>query len=140
VTSETTVNTIGALSTALKGSYPSLQDGDQITTVILGENNGALSPEIFSFIIDATSAAPQNLFSAVAGAVEIDRGDEKVLFAVIVSREGANGEHLRSTAELIGYDSMFEAAPFDATSKAAAIESYMNAAGANSDWAEESIQ
>lgn len=140
VKSETDVDTIGKLSTELKGSYPSLQDGDQITTVVLGENNGALSSEVSSFIIDPTSKIPQTLFSAGTGTVEIDHADEKVLFAVIVSREGANGEHLRSNAELIGYDSMFSAAPFDTTSKAAAIDSYKSSASANSDWAEESIQ
>ena len=140
MTAQTKIDTIGALSTALKADYPSLQDGDQITTVILRENNDTLYPEIFSFIIDTTSAAPQSLYETNDSFIEIYYDNEKVLFAVIVSREGANGEHLRSTADLRGYSNMFDAAPFDATSKAAAIGSFMNSASANTDWAEESIQ
>lgn len=140
MTTGATLGTIGALSTALKADYPSLQDGDQITTVILREENGSLYPEIFSFIIDATSKTPQTLYAPGQGILEIDHDSEKVLFAVIVSREGTNGEHLRSTANLLGYEAMFAAAPYDATSKTAAIESYMSSAAANSDWAEESIQ
>ena len=140
MTTGTEIATIGALSTALKADYPSLQDGDQITTVILRKMNGSLYPEIFSFIIDPTSKTPQTLYAAGQSIIEIDRDSEKVLFAVIVSREGANGEHLRSTADLRGYESMFTAAPFDDTSKKAAIASYMSSASANSDWAEESIQ
>ena len=59
---------------------------------------------------------------------------------MIVSREGANGEHLRSTTYL-GIDSATIAGtPYDATSKTAAVESYMSSAAANRDWAEESIQ
>ena len=140
VTQETVVNTIGALSTVLKANYPSLQDGDQITTVLLSEDNGALLPEISSFIIDTTSADPQTLYEAGNAVVKIDHDSERILFAVIVSREGANGEHLRSTADLRGYAEMFAAAPFDDDSKEAAIASYMSSASANSDWAEESIQ
>lgn len=136
----TELATIGALSTALKADYPSLQDGDQITTVILREKEGTLYPEIFSFIIDTTSATPQTLYEAGQSIIEIDHDSEKVLFAVIVSREGANGKHLRSTADLRGYAVMFAEAPFDDSSKKEAIASYMSSASANSDWAEESIQ
>lgn len=140
VTSESTVGTIGAISTLLKAGYPFLKDGDQITIVACGELNGALTAEVQSFIIDPASIEATTAFGAGVGMITFETGFSAPGYAVIVSREGANGEHLRSNSTLQMYSGYVDAAPFDATSKAAAIESYQNAAGANSDWAEESIQ
>lgn len=140
VTSETTVNTVGALSTALKAGYPSLKDGDQVTIVVAGQAAGALIAKVFSFLIDATSAVAVTGFSADSGLIQFEDPDIYEAGAVIISREGANGEHLRSTTSLRIIASSLESAPYDATSKAAAIASYQASAASNSDWAEESIQ
>lgn len=140
LTDETDVTTIGKLSTALLGAIPSLRAGDQITFVALQPVNGQLSAKVFSFVINTEDATSQTLIEVESNSVFMDAFDETGFGAVIVSREGANGEHLRSTTTLLATSSATDVAPYDADSKTAAIESYMAAAGANSDWAEESIQ
>lgn len=140
VTSNTSVATIGAISTALLAGYPTLKAGDQITLVAVNAGSDIISSSIFSFVLDTTSAEAVSTFSAAAGYFEYSADGAVGAYSVIVSREGANGEHLRSTSLLEVNAEILAAAPYDADSKAAAIASYQNAAGANSDWAEESIQ
>ena len=140
VTTDSTVGTVGAISTLLKAAYSFLQDGDQITILACGEMNGALQSEVFSFVIDITSATAFTKLTAGNGFLQYEPVYAAPGYAVIVSREGANGEHLRSTAALSMSSVYTSDAPFDADSKAAAIESYQSSAASNSDWAEESIQ
>ena len=140
VTSETTLNTIGGVSTALLAAYPSLKAGDQITIVVMEHKNDGMLPSIFSFVLDTTSTEATTKFSAGADTIHFDGGISPEFASVIVSREGANGEHLRSTSSLVSTAEIIAAAPYDDTSKEAAIESYQSAASANADWAEESIQ
>lgn len=139
VTTSTPLATVGGISTALKAGYPALQDGDQITIIQMGSANGSIGVDVFSFLIDTTSTEQMSGFTADNGKFIYDGGLYVGYVAAIVSREGANGEHLRSTTQLVGASSYVEGAPYDAASKTAAIESYKAAAGANSDWAEESI-
>ena len=136
----TPIATVGALSTVLLLSYSFLKAGDQITFVGIMPSNSAISAEIFSVVLDTTSTEALSDFTAEDGEIQVDFSDGTSAAAIIISREGANGEHLRSTTSLIADPQVIAAAPYDATSKADAIESYQNAAGANSDWAEESIQ
>ena len=140
LTDETDVTTIGKLSTALLGAIPSLRAGDQITFVTLQPVYGQLSSKVFSFVLNTEDATSQTLIKVESNSVFMDAFDEAGFGAVIVSREGANGEHLRSTTTLLATSSATDVAPYDADSKAAAIASYQNASGANADWAEESIQ
>lgn len=140
MTDETVVTTIGTLSAALKAGYPSLKDGDQITIVECGREGASLQGYVQSFVIDTTSTTPQTILSAGSGILSYDAHLNESAFAVIVSREGANGEHLRSTASLMLVATLAAAEPYDADSKAAAIASYQSSAASNSDWAEESIQ
>ena len=140
VTQESTFATIGAVSEALKAAYPNLKDGDQVTVVIVGRMADTLAADIFSFVIDPTSAVANEKFGPEANKFTVYSDLYKIGGTVIISREGANGEHLRSTTSIqINADTLGDA-PYDATSKTAAIASYQNAAGANSDWEEESIQ
>lgn len=140
VTEGSTFATIGAVSTALKAAYPNLKDGDQVTVVIVGQIGGTLASDIFSFVIDATSTEATSKFVPDANKIVVNSDLYKIGGAVIISREGANGEHLRSTTSVkINADALGDR-PYDATSKTAAIESYMSSASANADWAEESIQ
>ena len=60
--------------------------------------------------------------------------------ALIISREGTNGEHLRSTESLKIEATQAADAPYTDTSKTAAIKSYQSSTAVNADWAEESIQ
>ena len=140
VTGETDIATIGKLSTALLGAIPSLRAGDQITIITIRPLNGQMYTEFLSFVINTEDVTPQSLLEASRDLLYYDCFVEKGFGAVIVSREGANGEHLRSTTNLKSMADSMEFAPYDDTSKEAAIESYMNSASANSDWAEESIQ
>lgn len=140
VTSETALNTIGAVSTALLAAYPSLKAGDQITLVVMEHKNDGMLPSIFSFVLDTTSAEATTKFSAGVNSILYDGGVSPEFVSIIVSREGANGEHLRSTSSLVSTAEIVADAPYDDTSKEAAVESYKSATSANSDWAEESIQ
>ena len=140
VTDGTPLATVGDLSKALLSGYSQLKAGDQITFVQIGNENGAIITDIFSVVIDTTSKEAIKGFVAGQGNIAVPSNFDLTAGSVIISREGSNGEHLRSTSAIKIQDSLLDAAPYDATSKAAAIESYQNAAGANADWAEESIQ
>lgn len=140
LTESTAVATVAAVSAALLAGYSSLKEGDQITLVsVQGQNNG-MSTHVFSFVLSKTDTSALSNFSAGNEILTYNCPIDGQFGAVIVSREGDNGAHLRSTSSLKGMTGATSPAPYDATSKAAAIESYQNAAGANSDWAEESIQ
>ena len=140
VTDETTVNTVGALSTALKAGYPSLKDGDQVTIVIVGQAGEQMAADVKSIVIDTTSATALTGYSAQSNKIAVSTYMYCFAGAVIVSRQGDNGEHQRSTTSLEIADTVLAAAPYDADSKAAAVESYRASAAINVDWAEESIQ
>lgn len=140
VTAETSINTVGALSTALKAAYPFLKDGDQVTLVIVGQVNGVLASDVRSYVISATDTTAVTGFAGDANKIAVTSDVYKFAGAVIISRQGDNGEHLRSTTSLVIDIDHLKASPYDATSKTAAIESYRASAATNSDWAEESIQ
>lgn len=135
-----TISTVGALSTAILAGYPSLKAGDQITVVSIGSVSGVIAASVMSFVIDTTSAEAISGLELAAGQIGFTSFDTVIAGAIIVSREGTNGEHLRSTSSLQIDATALAAAPYDAASKTAAIESYMSSASANADWAEESIQ
>lgn len=135
-----TLTTIGGVSTALMSVYPWLKKGDQITIVFASGNSSALNATVKSFIIDTTSAVAISDWEEDSDALIVHGPDGSIASAIIVSREGDNGEHLRSTAELKIWSDALSVAPYDADSKAAAIASYRASAASNSDWAEESIQ
>lgn len=135
-----TVNTVGGVSTALMADHSFLKAGDQITVVLVGNNGDTLNPQIFSFVLDTKSAEAISGFKAEEGVLRIADTGSFNAAAIIISREGANGEHLRSNTSLAIDASNLDEIPYNADSKAAAIASYMTAAGANADWAEESIQ
>lgn len=140
MTADTDVSTYGKLSTLLLGGYSFLKEGDQITIVGVTTVGDSMNAYIKSFIIDSTSTVSQSEFVAGEGKLVDEFEDNSLVAAVIVSREGDNGEHLRSTTNLVAAAETLAAAPYDATSKTAAIESYRASAATNSDWAEESIQ
>lgn len=140
VKEDTDVTTIGKLSTAILAGVPTLREGDQLTFVGIIKGHSTLVPQIVSIVLDKKSTEANHIFSTGTASIEFGLADSALAFAVIISREGANGEHLRSTEMLKVPADVAAAAPYDAASKAAAIESYQSSASANSDWAEESIQ
>ena len=140
ITSETDVTTVGAVSAKLLADYPQLKAGDQITIVLVHGQDQAITSEVTSFVLDDTSAEDISIFTAGTNYLEVKSSLFYDTAAVIVSREGVNGEHLRSTTNLVITSTNAGAVPYDEQSKTAAIESYMSSAAVNADWAEESIQ
>ena len=139
VTSQTPMDTVGKVSAALKAAYPSLKDGDQITIVTAGKMGNGIVANVFSFLIDTTSTEAQSLISADSGKLSVYIVEDGDTGSIIVSREGDNGEHLRSTSFLNIWNGVLDRAPFDAASKTAAIKSYMASGDSNTDWEQEPI-
>ena len=138
ITSEGTT-TLGALSLAIIGASPNVKNGDQLTFVALLEGSSSINSQIESFVVDTTStdAVPSFLVVNNGSASFEPTGGGPVAGAIIVSREGDNGAHLRSNTSIMrspDYDDTILAP----AAKQAAIESYMSQ-GANTDWAEESL-
>ena len=131
--------TIGALSTAILAQYSSLKEGDQITFVAVGHLNNSLETKVESIVIDTTSqnAVPSWLTVDANKIVMTSPVTEVCAGSIILSREGDNGAHLRSSSSLID-SSDYDGTLFAPAAKQAAIESYMSQ-GANTDWAEESL-
>lgn len=127
------LSTIGKVSTALKADYPALKDGDQITLVMCENVSGALTGHVFSFEIDTTDATQTSVFAAADNELKFEPLYDGFIGAVIVSREGESGQHLRSNATLVVEAAAGAQAPFDAASKQKAIASYMTA-GTSVDW------
>ena len=132
--------TIGDVSTAILAAYPALKNGDQITFVACGPVQGVASAEFDSIVLDTESTeALGGRFSADANRVEFTPSQvDCAAIAVMYSRQGANGEHLRSTVALKAKADYPDSDTWDAA-KESAIKSYM-AAGTTSDWPEEQIQ
>ena len=130
---------IGQLSTAILAEYTSLRNGDQLTFVQIANENGNMVPKVVSLVIDTTSnEALSNDFLWESPDLSINWvGGPIYAGAIIASREGDNGSHLRSTTSLRKFTS-YPAEPLTDAAKEAAIVSYMSQ-GANTDWAEESL-
>lgn len=134
------VATVGNISTALLAGYPALKAGDQITIVLVGNDNVNITSSVISFIIDTNSADSIDGFTAAVDILKFSMGSSMFGGCVIVSREGDSGQHLRSTTFLSLFDEVAEGYPYNDDAKDEAIASYRASAAANSDWAEESIQ
>ena len=130
---------VGTVSTAFLAAYPSLKNGDQITLVGLGAGDSATEAAVISFVLDTTSTENMPAGFSTAADLLIFATPAFVSYAIasIISREGANGEHLRSSSTLIN-SSEYPGSSAQATAKAAAIKSYMAASG-TTDWPEEQI-
>ena len=138
VTAELEFNNFGEFCTLFESKFPDLKDGDQITFIALSVSYGVLSAKVQSIVLDSSSTAAMPItVTTVTNAFNFDDFVSSIGGAVIVSREGDNGAHLRSTASLIAADDL-DKDYTDPADKQAAIESYMSQ-GANTDWAEESL-
>lgn len=139
VTTETKVDTVGKISTLLLGAYPSLKAGDQVTFVAVDMLNRGMNADVYSIVIDTESAVSCKNFKAGIDKILYESDIASGAYSVIISREGAGGEHLRSTSFLLINNALTESAPYDANSKTAAIKSYMASGEANTDWEQEPI-
>lgn len=128
---------IGGVSYWLKHYNPFLRYGDQLTFVTLNYEGTETDIDIFSFILNKESGEGINRFSVFRGTIRYESPIANGIAAIIVSREGASGGHIRSSSSLRPYNRLVTATPYDAASKAAAIASYQNAGAANNDWSED---
>lgn len=129
--------TVANFSQALMQLYPFIQSGDQITFVgVIGT-----TAYVKSVIVDSDDTAIMQgcsidggNFSASSSFVSgsSNTGDLE-LGCVIVSREGSNGAHLRSTASLVPIDGNNADELFTDAARRAAIRSYMQE-GSSTDW------
>lgn len=132
--------TIGQLSTAMIAATSGLKAGDQVTFVAVGGGINGINTYVESIVLNPTSTDNIPSYLQISdNEVVYMNGKHQTAYAVIVSREGDNGEHLRNTAYLIQSDDYDTDCTNDA-SKADAIKSYQSSAAINADWAEESIQ
>ena len=139
VTVSSAISTVGGFSTAILNGIPGLKEGDQLSFVIVKSTNGVLESIVKSVVLNKTDTTAMPFTVAASDdSITATIGTSSNAATIIVSREGSNGEHLRSTSEFV-QDESIDDPMTDATAKAAAVESYMSA-GANTDWAEESLQ
>lgn len=124
----------------LLDDYPYLKEGDQFTLVVAEIQYQSLQFKIESYILNPTDETPLHGWGCERGRI-VYYGDDVIIgAAIIISREGSHGEHLRSTSFLTINADEVQNPPYDDASKQAAIASYMATNGTNADWAEESIQ
>lgn len=129
---------VATFSTAFLSAVQGCQEGDQITIVGLHGGTSTLSAEIHSIVLSTTdTSALPCVITPARNAMDITMSQNVIAATIILSREGSNGAHLRSTSSFTKAEDVDD----DYTSaehKEAAIESYMSQ-GANTDWAEESL-
>lgn len=135
--------TIGDLYGAIKKLYPELSEGDQMTIVSGLAENGNIVVRVDSFVLlsdDNTAITGFGVDNGTlawikyAGVININFG------CVIISREAANGGHLRSTQEIMFDNTLAGNDVYNASkTKPAAIASYMTV-GANTDWPQEALE
>ena len=128
---------IGGVSYWLEHYNTFLHDGDQLTFVTLNYEGSETDIDIFSFILDKDSGEGIDRFDVHRGTIRYASPIVNGIAAIIVSREGAQGEHIRSSSALRPYNALVTRTPYDAASKTAAIASYQRAGADNSDWAED---
>lgn len=134
------LNTFGDVSKILLENFPYLKEGDQVTFVLNMPSVDVLDFQIISYILDEGNTTPVRDWIVQNSQLKLTSYDQIDAAAVIVSRQGAKGEHLRSTSFLTPMDNLTHYPPYDNDTKQEAIASYMATDSANADWAEESIQ
>ena len=152
----TSLTTDGALATAIVAANPQLQAGDQLTFVVVTEDeNNNFNPFVHSILLDEEATTTNLLANKSKGTIEYDDAvltfeagqdititdgeiDPIVAAYVVVSRDGEN-LHLRSSATMaISTSLTTNVEYFGAEAKITAIQSFM-AAGSETDWPTEAI-
>lgn len=125
------------LSQWLKRTYPFIKDGDQVTFVNINLDEFPTKWNIVSIIIDENRFDTLEGFFTRRDAIKWAPDGSYGISSVIISREGPDGKHIRSSSSLRPYNGLVTEPPYDAASKAAAIASYQHAGVDNSDWSED---
>lgn len=144
---EDPLTTVGLFSSVLLSGNPWLQVGDQITFVLcIPAQSGQADPStgsyyyrIVSVILDPSSTVPFGSLGLLVGKDDdlsslyfADDAELCVAGALIVSREGAAGEHLRSTAKFGFADVLTNY--YASLDPAQARRSYKKGVTAEADW------
>lgn len=139
VTAQHTIHTVADLTSLLMESYSFLRLSDQLTFVTMGWDDNQMQTDIYSVVLSDDDTTPVDRF--IPGRVKIEYYSPigGVALAIIVSREGANGKHLRSSDSLIILGYQLTQYPYNAASKKAAIASFMTGAGSSQDWQVEQL-
>lgn len=132
-------NTIAELSNYLISQYDFVKEGDQVTLVITEDPYQSLQFRVISYILDKSDETEIEHWGCAHNKITFEADDVIIGSALIISREGAHGEHLRSTSFLTLNAGEVHKAPYDDASKQAAIESYMASGATNDNWAEDPI-
>lgn len=119
------------------------REGDQITIVLgLPASEGAAISygiKIQSFVLDSEDVEDFDFFSVAdfnqKKFLSVKGYDSLVGGAVILSREGQDGQHLRTYSTFVRFETSHNSSQY----KASAIASYMTA-GANTDWPQEALE
>lgn len=150
------LTTDGAFATAIVNANPQLQAGDQLTFVVVTEDeNNNFTAFVHSILLDEEATTTNLLANKSKDDIEFDDAiitfgdgedimitdgalDPIVAAYVVVSRDGEN-LHLRSNATMaISTSLTTNVEYFGAEAKFAAIQSFM-AAGSETDWPTEAI-
>lgn len=150
------LTTDGQFATAIVAANPQLQAGDQLTFVVVTEDeNNNFTPYVHSILLDEEATTTNLLANKSKDDIEFDDAiltivagedititdgslDPVVAAYVVVSRDGEN-LHLRSSATMaISTAITTNVEYFGAEAKIAAIQSFM-AAGSETDWPTEAI-
>jgi len=137
---ESTITTIGQATPLILAANSQMREGDQITCVGVQHTSDGIQVKVNSIVLDASSTEllpypPKQGDGEIRLMEDLDGFDAK---AIILSREGDNGAHLRSNASLVATNK-YDADLLADAAKEAAIKSYMTG-GSNTDWAEESLR
>lgn len=142
ISGEPADSSVGEFSKCLLEGNSWLNEGDQITIVTCeADDAGGLLDavpiyKVNSFMLDKTGITQIPHVTVTAGAFGVTPSLEGfIAAAVIVSREGNNGQHLRSNA-IMTINKAYAEELFSSERYAAARKSYMNTAtsAADTDW------
>ena len=150
----TTLSTLGEVSQTILDNNAAFREGDQLTFVLCSSSSQTAGGQLeasyiwnyVSFYLDPTDATVVSDGAFTANGISI-YCDESLIsitasgnsaiaaVAVVVSRLGDNGQHLRSTAKLLVNDDLL-ADWFSSSQQRRARESYQtaNAATTNTNW------
>lgn len=132
--------TIAELSEALIAGESGVQDGDQVTIIAIGGDTRGIGVTSLSIVLDTTDTTtlPTGLTATTSELVFGTMPSSPCAGAIIFSREGSNGQHLRTNSQIIaavGYPSRRLLGP----AQESATRSYMTS-GSNVDWPQEYIE
>lgn len=132
--------TIADLSEALIAGASGIQDGDQMTILVIGGDDMGLGLTSLSVVLDTTdtTALPTGLTATTSGLSFNTMPSGSNSGAIIFSREGSNGQHLRTNSEIIA-STDYPSSRLEGPAKESATRSYM-ASGSNVDWPQEYIE